>query len=394
MQSGYRLQAVNKTNQRQYDDFFANMGKYGLVSGLKQLLSRQLTDAPLYGYSYVERIFGVDEYDKVRLVDLKPIDSKLMDYARDTDGIIVVDEYQKPVGYTMNVGMNSKARGDPVPPRVHLDIGKVFIIEERIACIHFKPYGNGFESIGVVEAAALDIERKQKIKTAVANEIHNNAAYKVFAIVGDAQRSASKKVQEDTLAALQNLSYNRFGVFQYPTQLDTLKVEHSPQAEEFLRFERSEQATSGGIALGIAVGSGEAINRQTMGEQLGVLDMKFDGWMERFCEQFNQKILDYIYRYNEYGSKCELKWNDISLDDKIAKANLLLTAIDKKVLCPEEVRKFITVSYDIEKNDLEYKKFLEKVEESEDKKLEESKNGMQKEKKVIKKKKDSEDEDD
>jgi hypothetical protein len=392
IQAGYRIQSINKTNQRQYDEFFANIGKYGLVVGSKQLLTRLLTDTPLYGYAYVERIFGIDDFNKVRIVDLKPVDAKLMDYARDTDGIIVVDEFQKPVGYTMNVGINSQVRGDPTPKRVNLDIGKVFLQEERIACFHFKSYGNGFESIGVVEAAALDIERKQKIKTAMANEIYNNAAYKVYAIVGDAQRSASKKVQEDTLTALQNLSYSRFGVFQYPTQLNTLKVEHSPQAEEFLRFERSEQATSGGIALGIAVGSGEAINRQTMGEQLGVLDMKFDGWIERFCEQFNQKILDYIYKYNEYGSKAELKWNDVSLEDKTSKANTLLSAIDKKVVSPEEVRKFILTAYDIEENKSAYQEFLNAAIEEQNKQLEASKNNEKLDKKPSSKKTSSKDE--
>ena len=364
IQAGYKIEAVNKGSQRQYDEFFASVGKYGLVSGLKQLLTRFLTDTPLYGYAYAERVFGVDEYDKVRMVDIKPVDAKLMDYARDTDGIIVVDENQKPVGYTMRVGHNIRVRGDPVPPRVNVDMDKVFIMEERIACIQFKQYGNGFESIGVVESAAIDIERKQKIKTAIANTIHNNSSYQVYAIVGDAQRTASPKVQKDTLTALQNLTTNRFGVFQYPTQLETLKVEHSPQADEFLRFLRSEQSTAGGIALGIAVGSGEAVNRQTMSEQQIILDMKFDGWMERFCEQFNKKILDYIYQYNEYGSKAELKWNDICLDDKIQKADMMIKAVQSGILAPEEARKYMLVSYDIQENELAFNKMKQDKEKA------------------------------
>jgi len=228
LQAGYQIKAINKGSQRQYEEFFAGVGKYGLVSGEKQLVSRLLHDAPLYGYAYVERVFGIDEYNKVRLVDFKPVDAKLMDYARDSNGIIVVDENQKPIGYTMKVGMNSRARGDPIPKGypVNLDMDKVFIMEERIACIFFKQYGNGFESIGAIEPAYLDIERKQKIKNTYANSINNNADYKTYAIVGDAQRAASKQVMENTLNALRNFSANRFAVFPYPTQLEVLKTEY------------------------------------------------------------------------------------------------------------------------------------------------------------------------
>lgn len=399
LQAGYQIKAINKGSQRQYDGFFENIGKYGLVSGEKQLISRLLHDCPLYGYAYVERVFGVDEYDKVRLVDFKPIDAKLMDYARDSDGIIVVDENLKPVGYTMKVGMNSKARGDPLPKGypINLDIGQIFISEERIACFFFKQYGNGYESIGVVEPAYKDIERKQKIKDTYANSINNNADYKTYAIVGDAQRAASKTVMDNTLNALQNFSTNRFAVFPYPTQLEVLKTEHSPQVEDFLRFERSEQSTASGIALGIAVGSGEAVNRQTISNQQIILDMKLDGWIGRFCEQFNQKILDYIYQFNEYGSKATLEWNDISLEDKIATAEIMLKAVETGALAPEELRKYMIVSYGIEQNDEAYNQMKKDKKEQAKRDSEvKTNNGMQikKEKVVKKSKEDIKDSDD
>jgi hypothetical protein len=210
----------------------------------------------------------------------------------------------------------------------------------------------------------IDIERKQKIKSAVANTIHNSAAYPIYAVVGDGQQKASKQLMESTLTALQNFSYNRFGVFSHPTQLNTLNVEHSPQADEHLRFLRSEQSTAGGIALGIAVGSGEAINRQTMSEQQVILDMKFDGWLERFSDQFNKQILDYLYRYNNYGSKAQLKFNDVSIDDKIQKTDKLLLAIDKKVVSPEEVRGYLLKAFDITEDKTSYQKFIKDSEES------------------------------
>jgi hypothetical protein len=356
-QAGFIIEAVNKTAQKSWDTFFENIGQYGMQLGKREIMARVLSDCPLYGYSYLELVFDKGVIGN-RVVDLKPIDAKLMDYARNEQGSIMVDAFQRPIGYTLKTGFSAYGpQGGDVPPEGVQLSQQMFLKAERIACILFRPIGNGFESIGVVETAALDIDRKMKIKEAVANTIHNSAAYPVYAIVGDAQRSASKQLMDSTLTALQNFSSNRFGVFSYPTQLNTLKVEHSPQAEDQLRFLRSEQSTAGGIALGIAVGSGEAVNRQTLDRQMNLLDMKFDGWIARLEEQFNKKVLDKVYQYNKMSSKAKLIWNDVCLDDKIEKAKMMLEGIAAGVISPEEARKYMLTAYDIAPDEEAYKAF-------------------------------------
>lgn len=372
LQSGYKIIAENLTNQKQYDNFFNQIGKVGMQMGIEQLMDRIIHDTTLYGYAYVEKIFGLDG----KIVDLKPVDAKLMDYARNNDNMIMINSSQNPLGYTMKIGyaaFGPRAVGDPAPQGIKMNADQIFINAERIASFILFPFGNGFESMGIIEPAFKAIQRKQKIETAVANTIHNTAAYPIYAIVGDANQKASPKLMESTLNALQNFSYNRFGVFSHPTQLNTLNVEHSAQADEFLRYLRTESSASSGLALGFTVGSGETINRSTLNTQKEMLDVRLDSVAWSIAEQFTKKILAPLKEYNKYGSSAKMVWNEISTEDKLDKANILMQAIDKGAILPTEARQYILQSNDLMGNDEEYKKYVE-----EKKKLVESNNnGMQ-----------------
>lgn len=388
LQSGYKIIADNKTNQKQYDQFFENIGQIGMKMKLEQLMDRIIHDACLYGYAYVERIFDTNTG---RMVDLKPVDAKLMDYARNEKNIIMTDQNQNPIGYTMKVGYGVKAYSDVLPKGIKINNDQIFVRAERIACFILFPYGNGFESLGIVEPAYRAIERKLKIETAVANTIYNSAASHMYAIVGDAQRGASKQLMTSTLDALQNFSYNRFGVFQYPTQLATLPVEHSPQAAEFLKYLRTEESAASGFALGFTVGTGEAVNRSTLGTQKEMLDVRMDSISFSIAEQFTSKILDVLYEVNEYGSPAKMIWNEISTEDKMDKAKILMDAIDKGALAPIEARKYILQSNDIEGDDSAYNKMIKDQKDKEKRDEEAAKQSMSTNKDSSKKKTTEED---
>jgi hypothetical protein len=352
LQTGYNIIAEKKGAQSQYDKFFEEMGIVGMNIKLEQLLDRLIHDTCLYGYAYVEKVYQGD-----RIVDLKPVDAKLMDYARNTKNQIVVNSAQNPVGYTMKVGIPGGERPiDGVNGKVSLNHGQWFIPAEKIACFILYPYGNGFESMGLIEPAFHAIERKIKIETAIANNIHNSAASHFIGIVGDSQQKASKQLMQATNTALSNLSYNRVATFAHPTKVESLNVQHSPQADEFMRYLRTEQSAASGLALGFAVGSGEAVNRQTLSNQREFMDMRMDSIAFYIAEQFNTKILDALYKVNRYGSKAKLVWNEICTQDKLEKTNLLMSAIQSGVIIPEEVRSYILHAFDLKPNEVEYKK--------------------------------------
>jgi hypothetical protein len=374
LQSGYRIDAENKTNQKQYDKFFEDMGIIGMKVKLNQLLDGIIQDTCLYGLGYVEL---VDNVKGDRIVDLKPVDSKLMDYVRDYNGIIMTDSEQNPIGYTMDVGYGSNSRGDQWPRGSRQDPNKIFLEARRIACFVLFPYGNRFEGMGLVEPAYSAITKKIKIESAAANSIHNSAAYPIYAVLGDSQKTASKQLMESTLNTLKNLSSNRYMVFPYPTQLNALQVEHSPQVDEMLRYLRTEQSAASGLALGFTVGSGETINRSTLNTQKEMLDVRLDSIADSLAEQFTTKILDKLYEKNNYGSKAKMIWNNISTEDKFDKSKILLDCAEKKAITPRELRKFVNQIFGVELDEEDFNKFVKKEEENIKKQLENNKISQQ-----------------
>ncbi len=356
LQAGYKISAINKTSQKQYDDFFNELGKIGMGYKLEQLLGRIIHDCVLYGYSYVERVYDVTG---TRIVDLKPIDAKLMDYAKDSNGLIVTDRLQRPVGFTMNVGYYSNTKGDPLPAGVKLNSGQIFLDKKRIACFIINPYSNGFEGVGMIEPAYTQITRKIKVEDAASNSIYNSADSLIYAIVGDANRSASAPLMTSTLDTLKKWTTNRRAVFPYPTQVNAMDVAQSPQVNEILKYLRQEQATAGGMSLSMAVGSGESNNKSTMNTERRDFNTRLNALADEISTQFNSQILDYLYDINNYGSKAKLIWNEISVEDRSGMIAYLKTLYDIKAISPEEIRKYARDVMFLETDDNAWKKFFE-----------------------------------
>lgn len=373
MQAGYKIEALKKGAQSKYDTFFSNIGNIGMRTNLSQLLGNIHHDKLLYGSAYVERIY---DKEQTEIMDLKMIDPKLMDFARDAEGIIVVDKNQNPVGYTMEVGRMPMAAGDKLPDKSEMTSGavklngeQIFLRAYRIAHFRMFPFGNRFESVGIIEPAYNDIIRKHKIEEATANSIYNTAAYPIIGYVGDNQRHASQQMMNSTLEALQNLSHSRYMVFRHPTKVETLEVKHSEQIDEVLRYFRGNQSAASGMALGFSVGTGEAINRSTLSTQQRMLDISLESEAKITAEEFNVMILDELNRVNKYGSQAVLIWGNVAAEEKNDKVARLIDAVDSAVIAPEEAREYVLASENITPNEKAYDKHLNSAKAKSGKKL-------------------------
>lgn len=358
MQAGYEIRAEKKGVQSKYNEFFDDIGNIGMQMNLSQLFSYIYHDKFLYGCAYVERIYDTTGST---ILDLKMIDPKLMDFARDKDGIIVVDKNQNPVGYTMDIGSAARGKGDKIPrhgisSNIMLEGTQMFLLSFRIAYFRMFTYSNRFEAVGIIEPAIKDIDRKHKIETATVNSIYNTAAYPIIAYVGDNQRAASQTLMNSTLDAMQNLSHSRYMVFQHPTKIETLEVKHSEQVENTLRYFRANQSAASGMALGFSIGTGEAINRSTLSTQQKMLDISLDSEARNTAEEFNVQILDVLHKVNGYASKAKVIWGDVAAEDKSDKVKRLLDSVNAGVISPEEARTYILKSEDILEDEESFKK--------------------------------------
>lgn len=356
LQAGYRIVAENKTNQKQYDTFFENMGQIGMHYKLDQLMERIIHDAVLYGHAYVERVY---DQTGTKILDLKPVDAKLMDYVRDMKYVIMTDYEQNPLGYTMYVGYYSDAIGDTYPRNARVIPGYIFLRPERIANFILSPFGNGFEGLGLIEPAYKQITRKIAIEEAASNAIFNAADSLKYAIVGDATTKPSQTLMVNTMEALKKWTTNKRAVFSYPTTVGTLANEQSPQVTEMLKYLRTDQAAAAGMSLSMAIGTGESNNKSTMNTERKDFNTKLNAVANTLAEQFNHKILDVLMDVNGYGSQAFCKWNTISIEDRTEFVAELKTLYDMGSITPEEARNYAKNVLDLETDDEAYKLYKE-----------------------------------
>ena len=358
LQAGYRIVAEKKTEQKQYDEFFKHLGKIGMKYKLEQLMGKIIFDLTLYGMAYVEKVY--DESQQY-IVDLKPIDAKLMDYVRDMRYVLMTDEEQNPLGYVMNCGYYSDAIGDKYPAGARQMPGYYFMRPERIACFIIDPFANGFEGMGKIEPAYKQITRKQKIEEAASNAVYNAADSLKYAIVGSELRKPSEQLMNSTLDTLKNWTTNRRAVFASPTTVGTLNSDQSPQVQELLKYLRNDQAIAAGMSLGLATGAGDN-NKSTQNTERKDFNTQLNAMAREIQVQFTAKILDVLRDVNGYTCSAAMIWNNVSVDDRTDMVALLKTLSDIGAVTPKEVRNYAKNVLNLETDEEDWEIFQKKLE--------------------------------
>jgi len=358
LQAGYRIISDNKTNQKQYDDFFKDIGKVGLHYKLEPLLERIINDCCIFGHAYLEKIY--DE-SGTYLLDLKPIDAKLVDYVRDMRDMMMTDREQNPLGYTMYVGYYTDAITDAYPRGSKVLPSFIFLKPQRIVNFILNPISNGFEGMGIIESAYEQITRKMNIEASASNAIFNASESLIYAVCGDAQRSPSKPLMDATMNTLKNFTTNKRAVFSYPTEIKSLPIEQSPQVNEMLKYLRTEQAAAAGFSLSMAIGTGESNNKSTMNTERRDVNTQLNSVANNIATQFSSKVLDELYRINGYGSKAVMVWNNVSVDDRSDVVPMLKTLSDIGAITAGEIRNYAKNVFDLETDDEEWEKAQKEI---------------------------------
>jgi len=142
MSAGWTLTAKKASVRKYFETFMENISKVGADTTAQEILIRIYQDNYIYGGSWNELVWNVED---TNIVDLKTLNPREMDFARSENGNIVLDENEKPVGYVQSVpmGVDIEGLGDPVPEGVVFGGtgNQIFIDAKRIAYIPL--YTNG-----------------------------------------------------------------------------------------------------------------------------------------------------------------------------------------------------------------------------------------------------------
>jgi hypothetical protein len=316
MAGGFKGFTHNKASvMKKYVEFFENIGEIGNDITFEELLEGIFRDQMIYGNAFVEVIFNSDDS---KILDLAIIDPKKIDYAKTTDGKIVLDKTGKPIGYVIKFGDSTYAVGDTIPEPydkyISLGSNEIFILAKRIC--HFKLYtvGDKFYGIGLIEAAYRSILYKKNIEKGQANSIYLRGFNPVLGYVGSDRKMATPKDIEAVLKQLKELNSTKVGAFPDWVKVDTLKMDSIDVAEPALNQLRTDQFASLGTPEGL-VSKGEGVNKSTLGDQRTIWEFTLKDIIKKTMSYFTKYILKPINNYNKYGGVPDYIWGELRAED-------------------------------------------------------------------------------
>lgn len=337
--AGYELRAKQEKVRNFFLKFFASIGQVGEEMTLKQLFGIIFKNGYIFGKHFVELVYNED---MTKILDLYSPDPKTIDYARDAQRRIVLDEFGRPVGYVKTLPYGFVGVGDePTNERVSLRGNQIFLKPERIAHFKLNTFGDGFDSIGSIEPAYKSIFRKHKIDEAQANLIYFRGSSPIIDYVGSPEHWPTPDMIDKATDNLSKMQHNRYFAVPFWHNIKTLEVNPTDTTDISKSFTKDISASLG-VPLALATGSGEETNRATLGTQLKFLEFSLMDDVQEVLEVFSKQILERISKLEGFKEVPEIIWGDIDAEDKNSKAERLARYANLRVgiLKPEDVRPY------------------------------------------------------
>ena len=383
-----------------WNDFFAEMRNYGNNTSLKRLRAEIKKDAVAYGAGYLEFIPSEDGSE---ILDLKRVDSSKLNKAKDNAGNLILDALGNSIGYVISLGANAdlRSKGDTVPnpyqESIKLSTGDIFILPSRIAEFPLYRLGNGIESIGLVEPAIQQTERRRKVEDAQVNAIWIRGTAPLFALVGDPTHEPNPQMLSDAADSLEEMKYSSVAAFPYFQEPKALDAKIDDISTKIMDYLMAAEAGAANVPVPFVTGAGEATNRSTLKSQREMLEVNIQEKIDNFDEDWNLLVMERISKFNKFP-EATIVSEELRLEskDETAKRLKLYADIGDKlgtpVMSASEFRIAIKSNENIEMDDLEYDKFVKEKEEKAEKMMEKKEEKVEK-KKEINDKNDNEQED-
>jgi len=301
---------------RKYQKFFEEIGYIGKDITFEELLESIFRCQMVYGNAFVELVYNRDD---TKIVDLAMIDPKKIDYAKTTDGKIILDNNGKSIGYSVKLDQGTYAEGDEYPNEfeniVQRKSNEIFILAKRIC--HFKLYtiGDEFYGIGLLEAAYRSVIYKKNIEKGQANSIYARGFSPLVAFVGNERRMGTPNDIKGVLDKLKRLNYQRYEAFPDWVKLQAIEMNNSDLTTTALKDLRTDQIASLSAPEALVSGSGEATNRATLGDQRTLWEFTLKDIIKKTLSYFKKYILNPINRYNGYGGVPDIEWGELRAED-------------------------------------------------------------------------------
>jgi len=315
-----------------FNKFFERIGEIGNDLTSEELLTFVFKEQLIYGNSFVEKIFNDND---TKIVDLAMIDPKRVDYAKKSDGGIILDDNGKPIGYMLKLeNYTPYSQGDEIPKKykeiVKNDGKSIFVLAKRICHFKLDPVGDKFWGIGRIEPAYKSGIYKKNMEKANANSIYQNGFGATIAYAGNERKASTPQERKEITKILSKLDYQKKLTLPHWVRVENLKQNEPSTIDEAIKNMKIDQISALSIPDAAASGQGQTANKQTLGEQMKFWEFVLKDIIKQTMSYFKKYILKPINEYNDYGGVPDVEWGDLNKEDDEIRNDKLIRLLTSK----------------------------------------------------------------
>jgi len=348
MSAKHELVCKDKRALDYFNNFLAKLGSSGARITWDELLSIIFKQQCIYGKAFVENIFNVKHN---RIVDWDYIDPKTMDYAKDSNGNIVVDKWGNPKGY-FQILPSSGFRyidhtNNPTLPKGIAAPGNgaswTFLDPDRVAQIKLYVVGSGFYPLGIIEPIYKNSLRKMNMEDAAANAAYRRGFPIYWAQLGDLNHEPTPNQIQSFLEKLKNLTNRSEISTPYYYNLHMLESKGADKIEDQLSYYTAQEIAGMGIPQFFATGGAESANRTTIAKQDALYQLTLQDIVKMTVSSIEKYMFQPICDLEGFKECPKIKWDSIAGGDELdRKARRLLKYVDAGIISPDiKISEFI-----------------------------------------------------
>lgn len=333
MAAGYKLKGESDSCAV-VEDFLDNIGNTGANIDRDSLMELTLKNSMIFGSAYSEKIMNKT---KNRILDLEVVDPEVIDYAKDTQGNVILDEHNNPIGYveTLQYGISKPRIVFPFPPNVENSGYSLYIPADRF--MHFRLYstGDGINDYGIVETVYKNIKMKMNIEDSFASFLARIGYPMLYAKVGDPTHSPTEEQIKSVLSELKGIRNKDVLATPYYADVSILEPKSPEKMQEHLTYFNEEIVAGLGVPQAFATGGGQETNRATLGRQEYLYKLSLKEVLKRVSATFEKQLFKPLCLQSKLKTWPKMVWNEIILEEQDAKAVRMANYAQAGLLTPD-----------------------------------------------------------
>lgn len=342
MSAPHAIKYKDKKTKAYYEMLIASLGVSGSDITWEELLTQIYLNQCIFGKSFVENIF--DKSGK-RVVDWDILDVKKMDYAKDGSGNIILDEHQRPVGYTQTLPGNLTIPKNILdrsiaskPDKVNLPGNSIYIESKRIAQMKLYAIGDGFYPLGLIEPIYHSSLRKLNMEHALANAVFRHGFPIVHASLGDLNHEPTPQQINSMILKLKDINFKQEVATPYYYKLDILESKNVEKMQNHLEYFKQNEIAGLGIPEAYATGLGLDTNKAVLTAQTALYELTLKDIIQRTCAAIRRYMFAPVSRSAGLPEIPTIEWDVAGISDIDSKSLRFMTYLEKGMFTIDELK--------------------------------------------------------